>query len=266
MILSKGLGRIPVYLYQPETVLYLAAVNSTAGTISTRSLQHVDKFVRDCKEAGVWGKLIEVGVFAGDQLAAAQTKVKYATLPYYTSVNFVSGDYSEATGLLGDGATKYLNTNFDGSTIPATCHVSAYLREDPVSTIQYWMGTNDGGGTQFLFLGTQAPDSVTRLGGTTQATLAGATTRGFYYGERAANNDLKLYKNNAPIASSATVTTLSLPAQNVYAFARNAGGTPTSYTATRLSFLSVGQNLSAQERTDYYNAVQTLQVNLGRAV
>src|SRR5688572_16238254 len=109
MILTHGLKFIPVYRYQPETLTFRTNLLATAETINERSLQHIDKFVRDCKEADIWNFLFEVMPFVGNGLTAATTKLKYLSTAYVAAVNFVAGDYSEITGLTGNGSTKYVD-------------------------------------------------------------------------------------------------------------------------------------------------------------
>src|SRR5687767_6282830 len=57
---------IPTYRYQDETIDAYAPIDNVA--VSIRSAQHVDKFIRDCKESGVWSKLLFVMPFIGNSL------------------------------------------------------------------------------------------------------------------------------------------------------------------------------------------------------
>jgi hypothetical protein len=258
---------IPVYRYQPETLVYQQEIANASGTISMRSLQHVDKFVRDCKEAGVWEKLYDVMPFAGDQLNAGLIKVKTQDVQP-VAYNFVAGDYSEALGLLGNGTTKYLDLQYPATGVPLAGHLASYNREDTTGAAgRYAMGA-DNGADQFVLLGsTNAGANCTAyIGGTVAAAPGTPYNKGFYYVERTSLTDLKLYRNNTQIGSNAAAITFTPPAFFMYAFARSVSGAAANFLNTRMSFLSVGTNLSAQERSDYYSIVQTLQVNLGRAV
>lgn len=267
MILTRGLGRVPVYRYQPETLQYRADVLYGGGTIAERSLQHVDKFVRDCKEAGVWSKLIEVATFTGDQLAAACTKVKHSDVQSISSFNFVEGDYSEATGLTGNGTTKYLDLNFAPAVVGITGHLAFYQRTDNAAGgTRMCVGACDA--TDDYWLGSLNPpaQSDARFGKSTTASGGGQMVKGFYYAERVSGTDLKVYRNNAQIGSSTGATSPAAPVYTFHAWARNNVGVAAGFSGVTGSFLSAGLPLSAQERAEYYAIVQTLQANLGRGV
>jgi hypothetical protein len=122
--------------------------------------------------------------------------------------------------------------------------------------------------TDFFWLGGSNPavDADTRMGKAIAAAGGGQMVKGFYYAERKSNSDLKIYRNNTLLGSNATATTPVAPNLNLYAWARNNNGVAAGYNFMHGSFLSVGMDLSAQERSDFYACVQTLQTNLGRAI
>jgi hypothetical protein len=268
----KTLRYIPVKLRNPETLSYRDRVIANGGVISESSLDAVEKFVLDCKNGNIWSKFLDVGVFAGSNLSAALVKLVYqGGASVLTNVNFVSGDYAETGsngGLLGDGATKYLNTGFNAQTLlPDNGHFGFYLREDVVAagnrsmigavngTDQYWIGAL-----------TAASAADARYGGILTASLSGAFGRGFYLSSRNAANDLKLYKNGQLGGSNASAVTHNKPNTNVYAWAFNSAGTASAFLPVRGSFYSIGQALSATEVAALNDAVKILQRNLNREV
>ena len=113
MNLLKTLNYIPTKRFNPETTDYRERVIANGGSISDASIDAVEKFVQDCKNALIWDKFLEVAPFAGANLNAALVKLAHPVgVPgVITNVNFVAGDYSESGangGLLGDGATKFV--------------------------------------------------------------------------------------------------------------------------------------------------------------
>jgi hypothetical protein len=270
MNLLKTLSYIPTRQYNPETVDYRARVIANGGTIADASIDAVEKFVQDCKNALIWDKLLEVAPFAGTNLSAALVKLVHpAGVPgVITNVNFVAGDYSESTGLLGDGTTKYLNTGFNAQThLPDNAHLGFYLREDVgVAGNRCLIGALAG--TDQYWLGSLSPASQVnaRFGQTISATLAASLSRGFYIGTRESNNALRLYKNGALAGSDGTTVIHARPNQNIYAFAWNSAGVAGGYAPARGSFYSIGQALNAEEAAALQDAVQTLQRNLNRNV
>ena len=273
MNILKTLKVIPSKRYNPETLDFRDRVVANGGTISEASVDAVEKFVQDCKNALIWEKLLEVAPFAGTGLNAAMVKLVYpAGVPgVLTNVNFVSGDYNETGvngGLLGDGTTKYLNTGFNGqSHLPDNAHMSFYLREDvSVAGNRSMVGVLQGADQYWLGSVTPATAVNTRFGQSVSANLAAGMNRGFYVGSRTASNQLRLYKNGGLVASDATSVTHARPNLLVYAFAWNSGGSTAAYLPARGSFYSIGHGLDATEAAALNAAVQTLQHNLGRMV
>jgi hypothetical protein len=258
---------IPTYRYQSElSPAYLAQIQS--GLIKERSMQHLDKFIRDCKEAGIWSKLVLCIPFVGETLSAAIIDIKGNFVP--SSVNYIAGDYTEATGLTGDGSTKYINLGATPSGIftANNCHLSAYVRTDNAQAgNRLLMGVSDATPHSY-YIGSLVPASQVdaRAGQTTTATGATALLKGFYHSQRIASTDLKLYRNGTQIATVSAATTGVPCTINMFAGAFNNNGAPAAYVNTPLSFVSVGTSMSAQEITDFYTIVQTLQTNLGRSV
>lgn len=262
---------IPTWKYHTETLAYKAGILAGGGTISDRSLQHVDKFVRDCKETGVWSKLIEIMPLAGNELAAAKVKLKYQTAQNITFVNFVGADYTEATGLTGDGSLKYANLGYAANLLStSSAHLSFYQRTDNAQTgNRSCVGVLNAGATNAWFLGSLNPSIQVdgRLGLLFTANSGAQMTKGFYHLDRSNSTTLTMFRNNAQIGTTGgDVSAATAPAIDFYGWAWNFNGTPGGYNSVSSSFISIGYTMTAQERADFYNIVQTLQANLGRAV
>lgn len=273
MNLLKTLNRAPVKVFNPETRNYWDRVVANGGTISAASIDAVEKFLQDCKNALIWNKLLEVGPFAGSNLNAALVKLVYpaGAAGVLTNVNFVAGDYNESGsngGLAGDGTTKYLNTGFNAATwLPDNAHLSCYLREDIVaagnrallgtltSTDQYWLGALNPA------IGVNG-----RLGQTATASSGEGLKQGFHVASRTATNALRIYKNGVLAGADATSVAHSRPNQNLFLFAFNSTGSPAAFLPGRLSFYSIGQGMSDSEVLALHQAVRTLQRNLNREV
>ena len=272
MKLSPQLKRIPVKLYNPETLLYRDRVIANSGTISDASLDAVEKFVQDCKNAMIWDKLLEVGVFAGNNLAAALAKlvVGPGATAALTNVNFIAGDYAEtgsSGGLNSDGATKYLNTGFAGTTLPDTAHLSVYLRDDVAAAGNRGLLGTLTGTDQFWIGGLNASASADfRYGQLNGTTVGSGLLKGFWCGVRASSSSLRLYRNGVFADSNSTVTSLVKPAGSLFTHAYNVSGTPTAYTPGRISFYSIGNSLTDADALALHLAVRTLQYNLNRGI
>lgn len=235
-----------------------------AGTLSLRSYQHISKFILDCKEAGVWSLLTFCMPFVGTNLATASRELITGATTAFT--NFIEADFTEATGVTGNGSTKYLDCGTAASALLAAAgHISFYQRTDETNAaVKMKMGTASG--TEEFWIGGSTTSNAGRYGKTNSVSDATANLKGFYYVERLSATDLKIYRNNTQLGTLATNIVAVPPGQNIQAWCYNAAGTPTSHTAVSGSFLSLGQTMTAQQRADFYTIVQTLQTNLGRQV
>ena len=254
----------------PETQTYLNNIIGTGGTISQETLQAIDRFVRDCYNAGVWTKLIEVYPIAGNDLNAALVKLKYAGTPTMTAVNFIGSDYAERgafSGITGNGTTKYINTNFAATSIPNTAHMSAYVRED-ITTASYIIGANNAAVTEIAGItSTTGANRAACLGAVSTAGDGTTFLKGFAYVDRSSASAIEFFRENVSIGTNpANIIAPNYPAINVFLWARNNNGAPTSWSNRSASFFSIGNTLTATERAAFYRAVLNLQTNLQRNV
>ena len=101
--------------FDPDALIFFAGVTSNGGTIDAPTQTAVSDLFAGLKSDGVWSRLVMVCPLAGDQLAGAMVAYRpsASAASVMTNVNFVSGDYSLAGGLQGDGTRKYVDTGCD---------------------------------------------------------------------------------------------------------------------------------------------------------
>ena len=272
MLKTKHLRHIPSRQFSAETLVWRDNVLANGGTFSVSTMDAVEKFVQDCKNNSIWDKLIEVGLFAGDNLNAALVKLKVgAGAPsLLTNINFLSGDYLESgatAGLSGNGTSKYLNTGLAATNLADLGHLSFYLREDVgASGNRSLLGVMSG--TDQLWLGGLSPtvDVTCRYGQNNSATAATPLNKGFYLASRNSLSDLKVYRNAQLLVANGTTVTVTKPSANLFIFALSVLGSASAFLPAKGSFYSVGQSMSDTECQLFYNAVQTFQQTLNRAV
>lgn len=254
-----------------DAAAWAAAVTSAGGTYSGGTLAAVSAFAVSAKASGYWTKLNRINLFCGDQLAAALVPLKRGGgSATDTNVNFVGGDYTEATGLTGNGTTKYLDTGLIPSaslTINST-HMALYNRSSTAAAGGS-MGANDGTGvlraliphTDGIFYSDQYATGTGRVN--TAGALA--TPYGFLVATRTAANLHTLYQNAASVASNATVSG-SLPTISMFICANNASGTPNLPSSQPLAGYSIGDGLTGGDVTAYNTHIQAFQLALSRNV
>lgn len=148
--------------YDPAAADYFSRIATNGGTISTPDKSAFNAFIVTLKNGGQWDKLIELGRFGGNQLAAALVKVKDPGTGPLTNHNFVDADFSPVMGLKGDGSTKSLDTNTTPSDFGATWNNQSFgvFATNTTSSSDISQGVSLGGGSTYLAFGGEINTTV----------------------------------------------------------------------------------------------------------
>jgi hypothetical protein len=112
--------------FDPDAADYFARIVSAGSSISAANKIAVDVFVKGCKADGIWSAIKACCLLAGPDDLTGTLVPLVGAAP--TNVNFVSGDYNRTSGLVGDGSTKYLDSNRAGNADPQNdCHISVMV-------------------------------------------------------------------------------------------------------------------------------------------
>ena len=225
------------FVYDPDAEAYITAVETADGqTLEASVKTAINNFVLGCKVDGIWDAIKSSAILAGARTLAGALQPLAGIAP--TNFNFVSGDYDRKTGLLGDGSTKYLDSNRNNNADPQdNQHLSVYATTPNTSNRWYLgAGEKDSGATQIY------SDSNTQVG----------------YRNRNLSPDSNVTSNNPGLiaasrssassfvarnTSSVTVNkTSQVPfAGNIFVFLSN--GSTAAHSNARLSFYSIGEAL-----------------------
>ena len=117
----------------PDFEAYVAAVEAAdSATLEVTVRQAYYNFIVGCKTDGIWSAIKASCILAGARTLAGALVPLVGTAP--TNYNFVSGDYDRETGLIGDGSTKYLDSNRNNNADPQNSqHLAAWASESLVS-------------------------------------------------------------------------------------------------------------------------------------
>ena len=276
--------------YHAEALAWKTAAEANGGTVSTPTLAAVSTFCTAIDAAGIRDRFLRLNLLCGANLAAARTPLyrgaSNAGTQYggATDTNlgpFVSADYSEATGLQGNGTSKALNTGLTIGTMATfgaeynNCHISVYRRDTAIGPdfggATYW-GNNNGcmidtttgwAGNPYFHAGSG------NMGDGLE--VYGSVGTGFHLADGGASVYLR---NGADVTTSATSNggvsfsgdTLPLYAGGVYSDNEDLSE-GSSYSAGIMAAYSVGKAFtSSAQRTAFYNAMLALQTALGRNV
>lgn len=254
--------------YDTDAQAYITLVEAAdTESLETGVKDAINAFVVGCKSDGIWDAIKASCILAGARTLTGALVPLVGTAP--DPYNFVSGDYDRKTGLVGDGATTYLDSNRNNNADPQDdFHMSLYRQSIGNSAI--WMGAGSGSDTG---------RSTINL-----TTDGAAASQGYYFRNRhpTANGDSFVVGNAESnslglIGHSRTSSTnvdykypngfgsFSVSSQtpfngNIGVFANGAGA---FFTNARLSFYSIGEALDLALLD---SRVSTLMTAIGAAI
>ena len=225
-------------LTEPEAVSYVAAVEAADGQpLEFATAKAINDFVLGCKNDGIWNAIKASCILAGARTRQGALVPLAGTAP--TNFNFVSGDYNRKTGLVGDGSTKYLNSNRNTNADPQDSqHVAAWVSTAGSAISQAYIGTRGLGSTannttigidtgSFFFR--SRSNAFVTAGNSASTGLAGVSrSQGASY----------LYRVGGSTVSTNQVSG-SPPSVNINVFSNP----NTSFSDARLAFYSIGESL-----------------------
>jgi hypothetical protein len=235
------LAKTYVGLDDPDAAAYIAAVEAadeaaspSVGALETATKVAIHSFVKGCKNDGIWPAIKASCILAGAKTRLGAMVPLVGAAP--TSFNFVDGDYNRKTGLVGNGSTKYLDSNRNNNADPQnSSHNAFYLTTAPSGTYRLMgAGAGDTGSNLIsgstVFVTTRNRTSV----GTALATNIAApsligTSRqsGGSYVARCAG-----------VSESIAAASQSLFSGNILIFQ-----SASTYANARLAFYSIGESL-----------------------
>lgn len=233
----KYIGQDCAKAFDPDAVAYLAAKATADGApINPIIATATNDFVVGCKDDGIWNDLKSVVLLAGSTTIAGALVPLKGTAP--TNMNFVTADLNVASGLIGNGVDKYINTNrntnADGQN---DSHMAIYvsdLNNDTTSSTGLLSGDGTSVGAKSIGRSANGVNYFIRLTNSSAYQLASNET-GFVGASR---SDAASYSVLIGSGSLTNVTADSNAPNNetIYAYKRGAG-----ISKARLGFYSIGE-------------------------
>jgi phage-related protein len=218
-----------------DAAAYIAAVESADGqSLEADVKTAINNFVVGCKADGIWTAMQASCILAGARTLSGALVPLIGTAP--TNNNFVSGDYNRETGLVGDGSTKYLDSNRTGNADSQDSHHQAV-----------WVTTASTSGTAYMGVESGANrNTIYNTGfGLRQTTLnaVGSNVVGLRAASRSGSTrtDWRTGATTGNYSTASTTATFG----NIAIFARNNSGTVADHCNARLAFYSIGGSLAS---------------------
>lgn len=235
--------------FDADALAYITAVETADG----QSLEYgvktaINSFIVGCKVDGIWNAIKSSAILAGARTLTGALVPLKGTAP--TNFNFVSGDYNRKTGLVGDGSTKYLDSNRNGNADPQNnAHLLIYASTASTSFSAYagcQTSSINAVGQNGIFSVAPAGNAPFRSRLTAfdvdhEGTRSLVTATGFIGWSRSASGFFiaRDTSTNQTISAPSSAST-ALP---YYIFARNTASAANSFADARLAFYSIGEAL-----------------------
>jgi hypothetical protein len=238
-----------------DAAAYITAVETADGqALEEKTKIAIDNFVVGCKADGIWSAIKASCILAGARTLSGALVPLVGTAP--TNFNFVAGDYNRKTGLVGNGSTKYLDSNrADNANGITSKHFGVFVTTNSASS-ESPIGNNVS--TYGAAINLRAAGSLIDIyfnAGFARVDVL-APSAPFFVG--ASRNGTALSGIAGPNSAIATNTASLNTSVNNFIFARNNGSAANNYTSSRLAFYTFGESLNLVQLgsrvTDLINA------------
>jgi hypothetical protein len=227
-----GLGIMPA-APGPLADQWADRARRAGGIVSDTALQAVRTFLRSAYDAGILPRLHRLNLFAGGNLAACLTpQIRGAGNEYETNVNFIEGNYSEASGLLGTGS-QYLKTGFIYTTAGSIAGMTLSVQSGS-SNNRTLMGAV-GTGTAITLARPISSINISAQVGASPPVVQAVSGNRVWHARRQSSINLKLFRAGAEVAQSIIPSTAAPPPCDVAIYTYNYLGSWTTPIAYRLA-------------------------------
>jgi len=222
----------------PDAAAYIAAVEAAdVATLATKYRDAINNFVIGAKSDGFWSAIKAACFLAGP--ATLEGALVPLVGPTPTNFNFIDSNYNRLTGLVGNGSTRFLNTNRNNNADPQNSnHNAIYFSSVTLSTTQVFMGSTGGAtnGANSILAFSNALNLRNRV---SVASNIGNTLPAGFFGINRSNASEYTYRRNG------TNFTISRTSQsphnaNIFVFAGAVNDAPST---ARIAWYSVGESL-----------------------
>lgn len=227
----------------PDVQTYLNAVEQA----DNQSLEYpvaaaINDFVVGCKADGTWNSIKASCILAGARTLNGALVPLVGTAP--TNFNFVSADYNRSTGLVGNGSTKYLDSNRNNNADPQdSSHLSAFATDFGFAGFSAFLGAVPAIGPTLcydrsdnlrFYAGSRAPEFTTVSAILKTLGLQGVSrNQSASYNFRSGTNTGTFSQASSPPGS-----------MNIHVFRLNrTDGGGFLYSNARLAFYSIGESI-----------------------
>jgi hypothetical protein len=233
-----------VFTYDTDAGDYIQRVEGASGdnqALEPATRQAINNFVIGCKQDGIWNAIKASCILSGARTLAGALQPLVGTAPTNNGFVGLGTDYVRKTGLVGNGSSKYLNSNRASNADPqnsnhnacwvTTPAVGVLMASSASNTGQNYMDTNTSTSTRF-----QNRDALATT------SISGTIVAGLYGHNRSTSTQ---FTYRCPQGNGTVISASQTPeSRNVFLYTRSENGTTfSSYSNARLAFYSIGESL-----------------------
>jgi len=257
--LGLSLARAGGAALDADAAAYIAAVEFEDGqALESGVRKAINNFVVGCKVDGIWDAIKASCILAGARTLDGALVPLVGTAP--TNNNFVSGDYDRETGLVGNGSTKYLNSNRNNNSDPQNSkHASVYYTQGHSRDVTRGaLGSATAyGGTQLITTTVAIAFRANTVNVSSDVVLTDASSlSGLFAVSRTSSSNLQSRYNQTTANHASTSTTRSNETIDIFRRVSD-------YSNGRASFYSIGEALDLAALD---TRVSTLMTDLAAAI
>lgn len=256
---------LPIPTLEHDTYAWAyGTVKANAGSVSATSIMRANRLMQAIRT--IRSKVLWLLPYVGNNLAACMSPIIHDVgTAAVNNTGFLEADFSESTGLTGDG-TKFLLPGFAMTEMGTddSTHLGIYVRTK-TGTFGGNIGTYDG--TNVDYCSYQTATCFGNMHGAATGVSTVDTAVAHYVVSRNASNDLQLYKNAASVSTQASPGgTRVNGTYPIMVHAYDAIGTAGAKQSGANAGAHAGTGLSAANVTLLYNALQQFNTSYGRQV
>jgi len=245
---------------------YISSVQTADGSkLEPAVAKAIDDFVAGCKTDGIWSAIKASCILMGARTLSGALTPLVGSAPTNNGP-FVSGDYNRKTGLVGNGSTKYLNSNRNANADPQnSVHLAVLFGQtSTIDGIAIGAGFNLTGATRFGPLPVSSGATVRVRSSSVQAMspLPSVPTVGTVFAVARSSSSLTTLRSAGAESTNASVSQTPYNG-NYFVFGDNNAGSVTAFIDGRIAFYSIGESLTLSSLD---TRVSTLYTAIGAAI
>ena len=233
-----------VFTYDTDAGNYIQAVEGASGdnqALEPATRQAINNFVIGCKQDGIWNAIKASCILSGARTLNGALQPLVGTAPTNVGNLFVQGDYNRKTGLVGNGSTKYLDSNRNNNADPQNSnHNACWVSTPALGSLMISSASNSG--SNFIDNNTSASTRFKSRDNVTTANVSGTAVAGLYGHNRNTSAQIayRCPQGNGTLASTSQAT----ESRNVFLYTRSNDSVIFSqWSAARIAFYSIGESL-----------------------